>query len=234
LSSNRQKNWLWLPIFGIILLSGLPFSPLWGGLRIYQKSFLSIYPQLSIKAVLIGSYITFLTAHAFILFGFVRHALSNYPESERAILWAKGINIAGILILPITQIGFGIWIGLKYARANIWLGALTVCVATLLFLMPFLRLLYTEIRFRWLPRLPALAGNKAQPQPENRFSRFSKILHKIKQIFSPKKIFGFFIKITHIFERIFLAASQALEGEGGIMWSILIFMFLLTVIFRSE
>ncbi|MEI7987628.1 MAG: hypothetical protein WCI88_01205 [Chloroflexota bacterium] len=234
LSPNRQKHWYWLPLLGTVLFSGLPFSPLWGGLRIYQKSFLSIYPQMGIKAVLFGSYALFLVAHAFILAGFVRHALTRYPESEKAILWAKGINLAGILILPVTQIAFGIWIGLKYARANLWLGALTVCLATLIFLTPFFRLLYTELASRWKLRFPGSVETETPLQQESIFARFSKILHWIRQLFSLKWLYSFFNKVFSFIERIFLLANRALEGEGGIMWSILIFMFLLAVIFRSE
>jgi hypothetical protein len=235
LSPNRQRNWLWLPVLGVLLLSGVPFSPVWGGLRLYQKTFLTSYSNIGSKALIVLAYISFWAAHSIFIAGFVRHALTSQNQKNGSVFWVRGMNLLGILLLPIIHIAMGIRIGLKYSRANLWIGAIALCGAILILLYPYLRLFYIEVLMTHVGRyIPSL--NRAQMpiiEVKGTRRRLSGILHHLGTLLSLTWLYRMLLTFFYFVQRLYLLINRTLEGDGGVLWSILVFMLLLAVIFRS-
>lgn len=146
-------------------------------------------------------------AQAILLAGFIRHALrpGGRDSLESQQNWSRTVYPTGILLLIILQLLLG-WIGWDGARQiGAWLQA--VIVSTLTFV-----LVWATPRFRILNPIRAHWVNPTT-------SRLSTIYQ------------GLWTIIYRVFGRISQTITLTLEGEGGIMWTLLflvLFVSLLT------
>ena len=90
LASSRPGIYISLGIAGVFSLSGLPFSPTYAGMGIYQHShfFLIFFP----------------VAHILLLVGFVRHMIRQTPPITGVERWVEIIYPAGLILLPLTHL----------------------------------------------------------------------------------------------------------------------------------
>jgi hypothetical protein len=89
LASVRQRYLIPLGILGAFSLTGLPFSPTYAGMRVYQPThiFLLLLP----------------IAHALLLVGFLRHMLRETEPIQGVERWVKVIYPAGLGLLPLSH-----------------------------------------------------------------------------------------------------------------------------------
>ena len=155
----------------------------------------------------LGFFIPFVVAaQALLVAGFIRHVLrpSGRDTLESQPSWTRTVYPAGILLLIVCQLLLG-FIGWEGAlKIGAWLQALITSVLAfgLVWATPRLRIL-NPIRAHWV--------NPAASHVDNLYSGF----------WTAYSVFG----------RINQAINVTLEGEGGIMWTLLflvIFISLLT------
>jgi hypothetical protein len=193
LYSARQRNILWMLFLMAVELAALPFSLTATG----WQSGTSFSPLLVIIS---------LPTHAFLLAGFVRHALHPGESSlESQPRWVQAIYPLGLFILPAISILISLW-GWDGARQ---LGAWWAMLVVLFLTAGLMALVLTVMQ-----RLLDHSGGTANPWTE--------ILHLTGLFRSFWAIYRFLGRISDII-------TGALEGDGGILWSFLLLALLLSV-----
>lgn len=138
-----------------------------------------------------------LVAHAFLLTGFIRHALR--PGIREALTtqpgWVRGIYPAGIGLLFLTEIVLGTFGWDGAGQVGLWPFALAASLLTagLAWARPRLRIL-NPIRAHWV-----------RPAASSWFDGLY------------RSLWGLY----HVSGRLSRAVSATLEGDGGIMWALL-------------
>ncbi len=91
LYSARNRALMVIPVIGLIGFSGLPFSPLWSGMYLYQAPFT---PFLLI----------FIIAHSIFMLGYLNHALQPAQSLIGVERWVWVIYPWGLILLPLALI----------------------------------------------------------------------------------------------------------------------------------
>ena len=196
--SSLQQIWLnralWI---GAWALSSLPFSLTALGWQNNTSNWGFLLP-------------IFLVAQAFIMTGFVRHALrpsTRTPLSAQPV-WAKTVYPAGIGLLILLQFLLGFW-G--------WGGALTIGLvpAGIAASLLTLGLLWAMPRFSFLNPVRA---HWIQPTVASRLDRLYQNLWVL---------YRWLGQLTQ-------SISDVLEGDGGIMWTLLFLIFFVLLIAQRK
>ncbi len=152
----------------------------------------------------------FILAQALMMAGFARHALrpSTRPALESQAAWAKSVYPVGIGLLLFVQILLGVW-G--------WTGALQVgaWIAGLAALLLASGLLWA------IPRFPALNPVLANWQQSASHSRIDRVYQNLWDVY---RWLG----------RLGQTISDILEGDGGIMWTLLFLILFITLIVQRR
>jgi hypothetical protein len=146
----------------------------------------------------------YLPIQALMLAGFIRHALHPGEVSlESQPRWARGLYLCGLIWLILIQILTGLW-G--------WEGAAVVGVwwAALISLGMAVGLLLLAIRF---------LGRVAPSRSSGRWADILRLNWLYRLLWS----------LFRLAERLSTALTGALEGEGGILWSLLLLVLLLSL-----
>ncbi len=192
LYSARQRNILWMLFLAAASLAALPFTLTATGWQ--SGSQVSIYFS-----------IIFLPAQAFLLAGFVRHALHPGESSlESQPRWVQVIYPLGLFLLLATSILLGLW-GWDGARqVGHWWAALVVLTLT----AGLVALALTVLQ-RLLHR-----GGGANPWADT-----LRLNWLFESIWAAYRFLG---RVSNII-------TNALEGDGGILWSFLLLVLLLSL-----
>ena len=149
--------------------------------------------------------IPFLPAQALLMAGFVRHTLHPGETSlESQARWTKVLYPIGLFLLPGTAILLGLW-G--------WGGAYTIGIWWASLITLFLAAGFSALALIFLPRL-ALRNLSTQWIRIFRLDWLFRIL---------SALYRFFHEIADII-------TSSLEGEGGLLWSLLILALILSVL----
>ena len=146
-----------------------------------------------------------IVVHAMLIAGFIRHSLRTNTKvsSEDQPIWAKNVYPGGIAILLLTAVLLGVfgWDG-KLQLGN-WFIALLVSLLTfgLLWLSPRLRIL-NPVRAHWI-----------QPANTTWLDRGYQALWNV----------------YHQLGRVSNVISNVLEGESGIMWTLLFLALFISI-----
>lgn len=224
LFSARQRSWLLLPWFGLLGLSGLPFTPAWGGMQLYAS-----LPSLFLVPV-------FVLAHALLISGYIRHAIRPEPMPERSQRWLWVIYPLGLAILPVLHMV--LFIGTRYFPGRAWQtfrqsSATGLLAATDQYdSLPLLTwagsalALVLAASFLWalFRRRPAV-GLASRLPPS--------LVSQAQHLFSLRWFYdwtGFALRVLIRFVRM---ATAVLEGEGGILWVLALLALLVAVLLRG-
>jgi hypothetical protein len=206
-SSLRHQRLIILTIVGFLGLSGLPFTPNWAGVQFYN--------QLSIIApswVIIFLYITFMASHALLLAGFLRHSLrptllegdtSRDPQVER---WIWLVYPLGLAILPITHFITGFFTLPDYQTVPVFGHLNGLVVSTL------------GIGIWYIIHCSLTAGT-FKPAPLS--DKLSAGLLSFSWLY---RLISYTYKLIY---RLSSLIYGLLEGDGGILWAIALFFFIL-------
>jgi hypothetical protein len=149
--------------------------------------------------------IPFLPAQALLMAGFIRHTLHPGETSlESQEKWVKVIYPAGLLILLAVALLLGIW---GWAGARI-IGLWWLAVGVILLAAGF-----TYLALRILVRMPT--GN---------------LSGQWTQIFRLDRIYSILNALFIFFRRIADIITGSLEGEGGLLWSFLLLVLILSIL----
>lgn len=149
-----------------------------------------------------------IAAQALLMAGFVRHALrtSGRDALQDQPNWARTMYIAGIGALVLTQVLLGLfgWDGARQIGA--WLHALLASLLTV-------GLVYAAPRFRIFNPIRAHWVNSSSPQLGG--------------------IYNFFWSLYHGLGQVSQSMITMLEGDGGIMWTLLFLILFVSLMSRG-
>jgi hypothetical protein len=149
--------------------------------------------------------IPFLPAQALLMAGFLRHTLHPGETSlESQEKWVKGIYPIGLLILVAVALLLGIW-G--------WAGARMVGLWWLAVVVILLAAGFTFLALRILVRMPT--GN-----PSGQWT----------QMFRLDRFYSLLDALFKFFRRIADTITGSLEGDGGLLWSFLLLVLILSIL----
>jgi hypothetical protein len=147
----------------------------------------------------------FLPAQALLIAGFIRHALHPGETSlESQAKWVKVLYPTGLSILAGTSILLGLWGWVGAKTIGLWWASIaTLAMAAGL----------SVYALRVLPRL-ALTGSSTQWSRRLRLDWLFELLSKLYR------------SIKWVTDLI----TSSLEGEGGVLWSLLLLALILSVV----
>jgi hypothetical protein len=149
--------------------------------------------------------IPFLPAQALLMAGFIRHTLHPGETSlESQERWTKILYPTGLLLMASISILLGLW-GWDGARnLGVWWAAIIANLLTIGF---------TSLALTFLVRL----------NPSNSPSQWT-------GIFRLERVYSILTAIYQFFRRVATTITSTLEGEGGLLWSLLLLALILSVL----
>jgi hypothetical protein len=220
LFSARPHKLLFLPLLGLLGFVGLPFTPTWGGMQLYTS--LSIIWLIPI----------FMLAHALLVAGYIRHAIRPEPMPERSQRWIWLLYPLGLALFAVMQMvlyaGFAwFWqFSHQAGESNIWIsmhdysnlplltwfsGAIALGLAALILWIKYQRQ-------PWVLPVPRLPGGLVA---------FGQKLFSSRWFYD---ILGIAMRLSVRFVR---QLTAVLEGEGGILWVLVLLALLVALLLRG-
>jgi formate hydrogenlyase subunit 3/multisubunit Na+/H+ antiporter MnhD subunit len=210
--SMRHRRFIPLILLGVFNLSTLPFSPTWQSMSLYQ----SISNVTRNTAQLLLFSISFFLIQTFLLSGYIRHFLRELqPEmegkSDHVERWVWVLYPIGLVLIVLAHVLLGWFLlpDLQGLSLVAWvIGPLTLLVAALILF----------ISFRYPQPFPVLNRFMKTSLPTNLFSLewLYNILWQAYRTIS--KVIGLF--------------STILEGDGGILWALVLFALIFVFLQR--
>jgi hypothetical protein len=201
----RRRFLIAILLLGVLNFSALPFTPTWAGTDIYQYSN-SVAPIFS-PAVFSVLSLTFLLAQAILFAGFLRHILREiFPDQEQASghveQWVWFVYPVGLLFLVLSHILIGYWLLPDLGSIPIT-GWIIGTAASLL------------AGFTWYvswrnPKLMLMGMQFTYAPPQNVNVAADWFTRLVWQMY-------------RLVARFFSLISAILEGEGGILWALVLF-----------
>jgi len=189
-----------LPMLGLLGLSGLPFSPAasgWFGLIVFPISALDFLSILG---------------HAILMVGFFRHALRSEQYDYELENWVRIVYPIGIGIFPAAQWIIGVAGWKDSFTLGVWWGALVSVLMSV----------------GWIFFLHRRKVITADLESEDWLSVYSRIVWvKIASVLNLNWLYRLILLIYRQLQKIILFTARVLEGDGGILW-VLLFLALLS------
>ena len=210
----RHKNLAPLAVMGLFNLSALPFSPTWMGASLYDYS--SVYTNWIPQWLYYSFFIAIVFTHSLLLTGFARHALRGMllPEDQKEVhieRWVWLLYPLGLAVILVAHflIGWFLYPDFHVVPLLGWLaGMITVVISGLLWL--------ESIRH---PRILSYRLLSVKGSPLNRFV-------------SMEWIYPLFWRLFRLLTRLSTLFSTILEGDGGILWAMVLFALIFVFLQR--
>jgi hypothetical protein len=210
---------------------GLPFTPAWQGMGIFVWEGPATWSNLPSRVLLMAGFIILLA-------GFYKHTTKiNLSDGEESNPAENLGEIAPALLLLAVYVGLGVWI-IFNSPSQSWIPGGVAAAGTLLFVFLQRRLhkpahgplLITDgtptIPIPETPTLP-VAPTRIPGKVLNFFSSFQVVA-------SLNWLYLFLYRFFDFFRRLFRMMSRILEGEGGFLWALLIFILLVSFMFQPS
>ena len=204
LYSVRERRLLFAPGLGLLALSGLPFTPGGGG-----------WAGLVILPINLPDFI-FLLAHVLLMLGYLRHMLR--PEETLAAMegWIKGVYPFGLLFLMATA-----WLAAllgwpaDQGLAHVWISGLAVLLAA------GSAFGLSRLQAWWLSHPERVEWVTTAGRPLGRV---------LNTLFSLDWVYFLAIKVYQLAQRVVQAVTVILEGEGGVLWVLVLLALLVSLL----
>ena len=210
--SLRHRKLIPLIVLGVVNLSAIPFSPTWQGTELYQ---FSSYVPVNLIVYSLFS-IFFLLIQSFLLAGFVRHLLRGiFPISdvtpEHIERWVWFLYPIGLILIELIHVVIGYWLypNLNAVPLSGWIiGPLALIITGLI--------LYINWRY---PRS---------------FSYLSRSINTSfwNNLLSLNWLYRLLWKLFRTSSKLFTLISTILEGDGGILWALVLFALIFVFLQR--
>jgi uncharacterized membrane protein len=200
LYSDRNRLVQFLPLFSLIGLVGLPFTPSasgWSPLLVSENFLITLINIFSM---------------IFLIFGFMRFALRKERELTQNERWVWIIFPLGLIFPIITH-----WIVFLNNDLD-WIQPGNIWASSIAFLLPLLV-------FMLIGRLKFFAYYSNLI-----FTLLNRIGKIISQVLSFNWLYKGIWGLSGLFERIVNLFSNMLEGKGGIMWVFVLVALIITII----
>lgn len=202
LFSARIKRILFIPLLGLIGLTGLPFTPAasgWAGLVVLPFNALDI---------------VLMAAHILLVLGYLRHALHGGDDLANMEPWVHVVYPFGLLLLVSTQWLIGVlgWQG-SFTPGTWWAAVASLSIA--LTIHGFQRR-----GSMWIGSLSNQFGTlKRLARPGVRL---------LAAILNLDWLYRFLAAFFHGVQSSVRFLTTILEGDGGVLWAILLLLLLIT------
>ena len=204
----RNRSLLILLVLAIFSLSILPFSSTWQAVSLIN----AYWQQFPLGGALLAI-IIILVGYSLLLSGYIRHGLRIDPNEKSPERWIWLLYVPGLALLVLTEFALS-WIYLPEIRnLNImgWLTGVIICgIIASLFVL--------EKKRQYLQNLEFLLG-KFQTNILRKIFSFRVLVSIVRWLY---KIFG---NLIGLFNLVF-------EGEGGLLWSYLFLIMLISLAFQ--
>jgi len=191
--------------FGVVGLIGLPYTPIasgWFGLTAAGLTLWTFF---------------YLIAHAIMVLGYIKFTLE--PGGETSVLesWARLVYPLGLIIIIQSIITLGL-IG--------WPGSLTLGV----WWLPIISILLLFGAF-YLIRIAGFdTASIKLPSSSGLTKVINWILPRLEQVFRLEWVYKLVWRVIDSLSRILNIFSVIIEGEGGILWTILLLVLLISLL----
>lgn len=193
LYSARNRYLMPLLVLGLMGFSGLLFTPMWYGMRLYTTP---IRPELIILVI----------AHAMLLAGYLWHAMRSVLPLTGVERWVLVVYPWGISLLPLVQLLLSWWGQFTGVQAK-WTGTYTILVLPSIITLGLAALMFLGLR-------------KGLAIPED-------VQTTLDSVFSLRWYYHILRSGFRSLGSAFGFLSNVLEGEGGILWALLLMILLL-------
>ena len=201
----RVQRMNFLLFFGLIGVAGLPYTPGASGWSGLVANGINLWTFL------------FIIAHAVMVFGFLNRAIQPSGEAGALESWARIVYPLGLIIIIQSILVMGL-IG--------WPGSLTIgvwwpgVVSALLVIASFILIRRLGITPPYI-QLPASSG-------------FTKALNwvipRLEPVFRLEWVYRVIWWVNNLVGKLLYGFSTILEGDGGILWMILLLVLLMTIL----
>ncbi len=201
----RIQRMNFLLYFGLIGIIGLPFTPAASGWVGFVANGVTIWT------------ILFILAHAIMVLGYLDRIMQSGGEAGALESWARLVFPLGLIIIIQAVISLGLvgWPG-SLTLGVWWLGAASgVIVMGAVFLIRRLGLTSPYFQF---------------PSSGKISAALNKILPILEKVFRLGWLYRFLWLVFQFLTRILKGFSSILESEGGILWTILLLVLLISAI----
>lgn len=194
------RSW-WLALSGFIAMTGLPFTPCASG-----------WSGLIVSPINILD-IIFLLAHAILLIGYLRHALRPGDSADGLERWIKVIYPIGLGLMAAVQwlIAFGPDL---LPKSNLWASIISTCISIGITV--------------WLYRRRSQSDQGAYPTWIIYLSR--RVGVPLADFFRMDWLYRLFYLPYRLLQNISGTLSLVIEGDGGLLWSLLLLILLISLI----
>lgn len=207
LASPRVRFIRPLLFLGVLFISGLPFTPLWNGWLTYGI----LWSGVSLANLISDAFfsISFFMIHILLILGYIRHSVRQDEAINSVERWIWVLYIPGLVILIVSHLIYGIISLPKLSSISLagWISGIIISVIALI--------LWLRAQ-SWLRTLDFIPRYLSHLEPVFHFSWLYRFLG------AAYRIFGRFVTLV----------SSILEGEGGLLWALLIVLLLFSM-FRS-
>jgi hypothetical protein len=212
--SMRRKNLIPIIFLGSINFSALPLSPTWLGTTLYQYS--STFSSTITLPLFYLLLFAFFLIHSLLLAGFSRHTLRgvfppNEGTPEHVERWVWFLYPIGLIFIAITHLLFSFFLhpNLNEIPITGWIMGPAVVVIS---------------GFIWY-----LSWRYPQAFPHRDQSIKISPLHKF---FSFEWLYRYLCMIFRLLVRMVALLSTILEGDGGILWALVLFALIFVFLQR--
>jgi hypothetical protein len=213
-TSMRHKNLLPIVFLGLFNFSALPFSPTWMGTTLFQYN--NSFSDTINPPLFYFLSFTFLLIHSLLLAGFFRHAFRGVistPEvaKEHVERWVWFLYPVGLIFIAVTHSLFSVFLqpNLNDIPMISWImGALAVLLSVLIG--------YLSLRY---PQFFPYKDQSIKNSP-------------INNLLSLEWLYRFFWKLFRLITKLVGLLSTILEGDGGILWALVLFALIFVFLQR--
>jgi formate hydrogenlyase subunit 3/multisubunit Na+/H+ antiporter MnhD subunit len=205
LAAPRNRYLMPLLYLGVLSISSLPFTPLWNGWQAYGVLQRDLDPTGLILDFLVG--ILFFITHILLILGYLRHTSRQSEPVENVERWIWVLYLPGLAILLVADFIYGIYYlpEINAIPPAGWLSGAIVSIVSLLL---------------WIRGRSLLKKFDSIPQY---FSRLEPVLYL-------SWLYRLLEGIYRTIGRLVTLVSNILEGEGGLLWTMLIILLLFSLI----
>jgi hypothetical protein len=214
LKSVRHRSLIILSLFAIVAVSALPFTPTWDGAQLY--GILQFDSLSGLRTLSWIMFIVYAAAHALLLLGYAKHAL-RVDEAEKIIeRWVWIIYPVGLGVLPLTHFGITWWTGLGISGTMISASPLSWALGWWGGLLSLGLLGMMILWMRRGPRIPQVVGSS------------------LDRLFSLEWFYRILWWLYRTISRTVTVIDRVFEGDGGLLWALLIVTLLLAFLFARN